>query len=142
MVALHCGRPSAQQAADRARMEAEQRENHDAVQVPAVEFEQVDQSATEMDTAPPVVEGEAEAVELEPAAMPAEVEKSEPDAATNPDSFRTWTSADGKFSVEADYVEAFFGTVTLRKRDGSTLQVDVAKLSEPDQAYIKDRKGY
>ncbi len=133
---------TAQQAADRARMEAEQRENHDAVQVPAVEFEEVDQPTTEMDTAPPVVEGEAAAVEQEPAAMPAEVEKSQPDAAEKPDSFRMWTSADGKFSVEADYVEAFFGTVTLRKRDGSTLQVDVAKLSDPDQAYIKDRKGY
>src|SRR5262249_51789801 len=47
---------------------------------------------------------------------------------------RVWTSADGAFRVEADLVEARAdGTLLLKKQDGQTLRVELAKLSPADQ---------
>lgn len=53
--------------------------------------------------------------------------------------FRTWSSADGRFTVEAEFAGASSGKVKLRKRDGSVIRVEIEKLSEEDKAYISDR---
>ena len=52
---------------------------------------------------------------------------------------RTWTSADGKFSTEAEFGGMAFGKVKLRKADGTIVTVDSAKLSDEDQEWIKKR---
>jgi uncharacterized cupin superfamily protein len=137
---------AAQDAAERTRQEAEARERAASQHV-----ESVDQAEAE-----PVTDAnlpsptKPETTEVTPEAMPiaeAETEsktkvESEPESESQTGDWRTWRAAVGGFQVEAEYVEAFFGTVTLRKRDGTTIQVDVAKLSEADQAYVKERKGY
>ena len=53
--------------------------------------------------------------------------------------FRTWTSADGRFTVEAEFVKAIGGKVTLRKRDGTKITVPMKKLSEDDRRVIRGR---
>ena len=50
-----------------------------------------------------------------------------------------WTSADGKFSAEAEFVSLTAGVAKLRKRDGAIVEVELNRLSESDQQYI--RKG-
>lgn len=50
---------------------------------------------------------------------------------------RIWTSADGRFKVEAMYVTSKDGAVTLRKSDGSTIKVPLEQLSELDQYYVR-----
>ena len=49
---------------------------------------------------------------------------------------RTWTDSTGKFSVEAELIEVRDGKAQLRKADGSTLAVPVARLSERDVRYL------
>ena len=53
--------------------------------------------------------------------------------------WHTWTSANGKFTIEAKFVKSAVGMITLEKRDGSSLQVPMEKLSEEDQKWIKNR---
>ncbi len=50
---------------------------------------------------------------------------------------RTWTSRDGKFSIDATLVDFKGGQVTLKKDDGSTINVPLSKLSAKDRQYIK-----
>ncbi|MHB8956355.1 MAG: trypsin-like peptidase domain-containing protein [Pirellulaceae bacterium] len=50
---------------------------------------------------------------------------------------RIWTSADGRFKVEALYVTSKDGAVTLRKPDSSTIKVLLEQLSELDQYYVQ-----
>jgi hypothetical protein len=50
-----------------------------------------------------------------------------------------WTSADGKFTVEAKFVESNPTTVTLDKMDGTVIQVPREELWEDDLECI--RKG-
>ncbi len=57
---------------------------------------------------------------------------------TRPSLLRTWSSADGKFSVEAEVLTATSSHVRLKKKDGSELTVPLANLSEPDRAYARD----
>lgn len=51
--------------------------------------------------------------------------------------FRTWTSADGKFTVEAKLVTVEGNQVKLERRDGSVVTVPLEKLSEADAALIR-----
>ncbi len=53
---------------------------------------------------------------------------------------RTWTSADGKFHTEAEFVSLTAGVVTLRKTDGSTIRVPLERLSEEDREWIEARR--
>jgi hypothetical protein len=54
--------------------------------------------------------------------------------------WRTWTTADGKHKVEAEFVKFTAGTVTLEKRDGTTVDVKLAVLCLDDQDFVKLRK--
>jgi hypothetical protein len=53
---------------------------------------------------------------------------------------RTWTSRDGKFSVQAKYLSADETTVTIEKENGTRTTVEISKLSEPDQKYIERQR--
>lgn len=51
---------------------------------------------------------------------------------------RTWTSKDGKFSVEATFVKVIGDKVTIRfKSNGVEKAIEIDKLSEADKQYIK-----
>ena len=53
---------------------------------------------------------------------------------------RTWTSADGRFHVEAELVKMVAGVVHLKRKDnGQVIQVPVDKLSEEDQKFLRKR---
>lgn len=54
---------------------------------------------------------------------------------------RKWTDNTGKFSVEAELVEAKDGKVTLKRADGSTVMVALERLSEADREYIASHGG-
>ena len=49
---------------------------------------------------------------------------------------RKWTSKDGKFSVEAELVEAKDGNVRLKRQDGKIITVPVSKLSKADRDFL------
>jgi hypothetical protein len=57
-----------------------------------------------------------------------------------PAKLRTWTSADGKFKVEAAFVGVVRGNAVLRNEAGKVVRVPLAKLSEEDRAFIRERK--
>lgn len=50
--------------------------------------------------------------------------------------FRTWTSANGKHTFEAKLISEQDGKVGLEGKDGKTLTLELAKLSDDDQAFI------
>lgn len=50
---------------------------------------------------------------------------------------RTWTSSDGRFSIEAELVEATETSVRLRKANGSEVTVPLQSLSEADRAFAR-----
>ncbi|MDR3182432.1 MAG: hypothetical protein LBT89_05830 [Planctomycetaceae bacterium] len=51
---------------------------------------------------------------------------------------RTWKSANGKFSTQADFVELDADdNVILKNEDGETFPVPLAKLSSEDRGYVK-----
>ncbi len=52
---------------------------------------------------------------------------------------RTWTSADGQFTIEATLVNTEGDKVVLQKSDGSTITVPLADLSTADQQYVNGR---
>lgn len=52
---------------------------------------------------------------------------------------RIWFDSTGKYSVRAKYVESKDGKVTLEKLDGSTVELDVAKLSDSDQKWLREK---
>jgi hypothetical protein len=55
--------------------------------------------------------------------------------------YRVWTSADGKFQVEAIYLGLDpFGGVTLRKHNGKTIVVPIDSFSRADCEYINGVK--
>jgi len=54
--------------------------------------------------------------------------------------WRTWTTSDGKYSVEAKFVKFAFGTLTLEKKDGSTVDVKLDLLCPEDQEFVRERK--
>lgn len=52
--------------------------------------------------------------------------------------FRKWTSADGRFSLQAELVTSSNESVRLRNGDGKEIDVLLSKLSEADRAYLKN----
>lgn len=52
---------------------------------------------------------------------------------------RTWRDAAGKFSIDAVLIDVQGDSVRLLKKDGATIQVPLAKLSEVDREYVKNR---
>ncbi len=75
---------------------------------------------------------------------PSEIKPEKPEttpiADPNPASTaRTWTSADGKFTTEAEFAGSMAGKVKLRKADGTTVTLEADKLSEADREWIKKR---
>jgi hypothetical protein len=52
-------------------------------------------------------------------------------------SMRTWKSANGTFTVEAEFVRLKNGVVTLRKADDSKIDVEQGRLSAEDKAWIE-----
>lgn len=55
---------------------------------------------------------------------------------------RTWKTADGKFSVEAELVEATATEVTLRRSDnGKVVKVPLSKLSNSDRDWLAKAKS-
>jgi formylglycine-generating enzyme required for sulfatase activity len=51
--------------------------------------------------------------------------------------WRTWRTADGKFSVRAKFVKLDGETVTLEKTNGNTVDVKLDVLCAEDQDYVK-----
>lgn len=52
--------------------------------------------------------------------------------------FRTWQSANGKFTIDARLVRYSNGTVVLEKRSGEEIDVDQKQLSDDDQTFIQE----
>ena len=50
---------------------------------------------------------------------------------------RTWTSKSGKFIVKAELLSFVQEVVSLRRTNGKTIKVPLAKLSEEDQQFLK-----
>ena len=61
--------------------------------------------------------------------------------ASNQDDFRTWTDDSGHFRAEAKLVHFSSGMVTLKKKDGETVNVSLDRLSDADRQYIKAFAG-
>jgi hypothetical protein len=55
--------------------------------------------------------------------------------------WRTWTTADGRFKTEAKFVKFAMGTLTLEKKDGSTIEVKLDILCSEDQEFVRQREG-
>ena len=51
---------------------------------------------------------------------------------------RTWNDATGKFSVKAKMLSKKNGKVELEKEDGKIISLPATKLSDKDQAYLKE----
>jgi hypothetical protein len=69
---------------------------------------------------------------------PAAVPTFEPVTESDPDQ-RTWTSADGKFSVEAEFLSYGNDKVKLKKADGKVIDLPKDKLSDDDQEWLRKR---
>ncbi|MCD4728233.1 MAG: DUF4352 domain-containing protein [Pirellulales bacterium] len=54
--------------------------------------------------------------------------------------WRTWTNSTGTHKTEAKFGGMAFGKVKLIKRDGSTVQVPLEKLSDEDREWIANRQ--
>lgn len=54
--------------------------------------------------------------------------------------WRKWTTADGKFTVDAKFVRFSMGKVTLEKRNGPTVDVSLEILCSDDHDFIKNRR--
>lgn len=65
-----------------------------------------------------------------------EIRKAEEEAAR----WRTWRDSTGKYTVEARFSGMGFGKVKLIKKDGTTIEVPLERLSEDDQQWLEDRK--
>lgn len=55
-------------------------------------------------------------------------------------SWRTWTTADGQFTVEAKLVRSDQTTVTLTKRQGGTITVKTELLSTEDREFLNNAR--
>ncbi|MCP4814240.1 MAG: hypothetical protein GY888_17160, partial [Planctomycetaceae bacterium] len=58
-------------------------------------------------------------------------------AAQAPQPVRTWKDATGKFSIEAVFVRVSDGQVVLRRANKQEIMVPLARLSLPDQQYVR-----
>lgn len=52
---------------------------------------------------------------------------------------RTWSDFTGKFKIEAEFVSFDKGMVVLKKADGTTTTISIARLSPADQQYVFER---
>ena len=50
---------------------------------------------------------------------------------------RTWTDRTGEYQTEASLVDSQDGKVTLKKKDGTTIKIPLASLSDADREYVK-----
>lgn len=73
----------------------------------------------------------------DPVQFPEKAEKPKPRPKQN--NYRTWTSADGKFTVEAKLVMVIADSIRLEKRDGMVIDVPRSKISGADWEWIKNR---
>ncbi len=53
--------------------------------------------------------------------------------------WRTWTSADDQYTVEAEFISFAMGDVKLRTKNGKTITLKMKKLSWTDQEWIRKR---
>ncbi len=53
---------------------------------------------------------------------------------------RTWTSADGRFSIEAELIEVGSTSVRLRRAGGAEITVPLQSLSEADRSFLAGAK--
>ncbi|MDZ7617951.1 MAG: SHD1 domain-containing protein, partial [Patescibacteria group bacterium] len=53
---------------------------------------------------------------------------------------RTWTSADGRFSIEAELIEVGGSSVRLRRVGGAEITVPLQSLSEADRGFLAGLK--
>ena len=63
-----------------------------------------------------------------------------PPQGESPDGWRTFRDATGKFEVEARLRTVRDGKAVLEKRDGTTIDVPLDKLSQPDRKYVEDQE--
>lgn len=75
-----------------------------------------------------------ELLEKAPSAAPASA--AEPKTASSSSMFRTWTDSTGTFTIEAEMVRTADGVVTLKKRNGNTVDVPIDRLSQADRDFI------
>jgi S1-C subfamily serine protease len=55
---------------------------------------------------------------------------------------RTWSSADGAYTTDAELIELKDGAmVILKKKDGGVIQVPLTRLSSADQAYVRSQSA-
>src|SRR4051812_19019701 len=54
---------------------------------------------------------------------------------------RTWSDTSGQFKIQAKFVSVSNGTVTLEEPDGTSLEIELKKLSPADQKYVADRQA-
>ena len=54
------------------------------------------------------------------------------------ESFRFWTSANGKFTVEAIPVDEKDGIITIERRNGERKSIPLNKLSEADREFVAE----
>jgi hypothetical protein len=52
---------------------------------------------------------------------------------------RTWKDSSGKFELVAELVEVNDGKVSLKKQDGSVVEIDISRLSSEDRQFLKNR---
>ena len=52
---------------------------------------------------------------------------------------RQWTSRDGSYHVEAEWIDETDDGVVLRRADGKRIEVPKAKLSDQDLEYLSQR---
>jgi hypothetical protein len=55
------------------------------------------------------------------------------------DKRRTWTDASGQFSIEAEFAGMSFGVVKLRKADGEIIEIQMDRLADEDQDWVRRR---
>ena len=55
--------------------------------------------------------------------------------------FRTWTDATGEHKTEARFHSYGMGRVTIEKKDGEKVQLSMQRLSEADQAWVREHIG-
>jgi len=65
---------------------------------------------------------------------------SQGNAAIDAAKWRTWKSANGKYEIEAKFVKMAMGTLTLEKENGTTIDVQLDRLSSEDQDFVRQWK--
>ena len=83
----------------------------------------------------------AEPQESDPPIAPSEsVEEAKNAELSDQNDYRTWTSANGSFQTEAKYLTSTETQVTIERKDGSQLAVDLERLSSSEREYVKQRQ--